>query len=200
MSSEPKTRITIFLIFVTLLSYGQTSKAFVEYLNIPGPIILNKESFNFVWSSHPSFNYYKQEYIGSKDNLEKFKKMVLVEVLFSEQKPIELVQAKIAELKKLKEVNPIVNYEVFQKNGEIILDFLLSENSPDGKKINIIERNVYRYKAITDKGQNGIMLFSVSERAYSNEADTFLSSLKNTKSILTNSVAAFVLPKISLKK
>ena len=201
MPLKPKAIITALVTFITLLSHGQTSKVPVEYLSVPGPIVLNGDAFNFAWSTHPSPTYYKQEYIGSKDNLEKFKKMVLVEVLFGESKPADLAQAKIAELKKMKETNPIVNYEVFQKNGEIIVDFLLSENSPDGKKINIIERNVYRYKAIVDKGQNGVMLFAVSERAYGDAAaDAFLSSLKKTKSVLTNSVAAFALPKISVKK
>jgi hypothetical protein len=105
------------------------------------------------------------------------------------------------ELKQLKVTNPMVNYEVFQKNGEIILDFLISENSADGKNVNILERNVYRYRDITDKnGLKGVMLFGASERSYGNEVDTFLSSLKKTKSVLANAVAAFVIPQITIKK
>jgi len=190
--------VVTFLFSITV--YGQGNKPITEYLNVPGPIILNKDSFKLTWSSHPSSNYYKQEYIGSKDKIEKFKKMVMVEVLTGEVKAADLAKAKVSELKQLKETNPLVNHEVFQKNGEIIVDFLLSENSPDGKKVNIIERNVYRYKEITDKnGKKGVMLFGISERGYGNEVDAFLSSLKKNKSALTNAVAAFVMPEITIK-
>ena len=125
----------------------------------------------------------------------------MIEVLTGDARAADLAKAKIAELKQLKESNPLVNYEMFQKNGEIIIDFLLSENSPDGKNINIVERNVYRYKEITDKnGKKGVMLFGVSERSYGNDVDAFLSSLKKNKSTLTNAVAAFVIPEITIKK
>ncbi len=200
MKPGSKLATTALTILISAFSFGQTGKTVVEYLGIPGPIVINNNSYNLVWSSHPSAAYYKQEYIGAKDKVEKFKKMVLVEILIGDAKPIDLAQSKIAELKQLKESNPIVNYEVFQKNGEVLLDFLVSENTPDGK-ISILERNVYRYKTVTDKtGRKGIMLFSISERSYGNEADTFLSSLKNSKSVLLNAVAAFKIPEISIKK
>lgn len=185
---------------VTSIAYGQSTKPVTEYLNVPGPIVLKKDTFRLAWSAHPSTNYYKQEYIGVKDNLEKFTKMVMVEVLVGNAKAADLAKAKIAELKQLKLTNPLVNHEVFQKNGEYIIDFLLSQNTPDGKKVNIIERNVYRYKEFTDKnGKKGVLLFGVSERAYGNEVDRFLLSLKKNKATLTNAVAAFVIPAITIK-
>ncbi|MEP7236339.1 MAG: hypothetical protein ABI685_00675 [Ferruginibacter sp.] len=198
-----KTKIAATLIsfLIAIIAHGQNSKTVTEYLNVPGPITINNESFSLAWSSHPSATYYKQEYIGAKDKLEHFKKMVLVEVLTGNAKAADLAQTKIAELKQMKLTNPIVNYEVFQKNGEYILDFLLSENTPDGKKINILERNVYRYKEVTDKnGKKAVMLFGASERAYGNDADTYLSALKKTKSTLTNAVAAYVIPQLTIKK
>ena len=169
-------------------------------MNVPGPIIINKDSFKLAWSSHPSSNYYKQEYIRSKDKIDRFTKMVIVEVLIGEAKAADLTKAKVSELKLLRETNPLVNHEVFQKNGEILVDFLLSENSADGKKVNIIERNVYRYKEITDKnGKKGVMLFAIIERAYGSDVDSFLLSLKKNKSTLANTVAAFALPVITIK-
>ena len=93
-------------------------------------------------------------------------------MLAGDSKPADLVNAKIAELKILKETNPVVNYETFQKNGEYMLDFLISENASDGK-INILERNVYRYKSGVDKtGKKYVMLFGVSERSYGSESDS----------------------------
>lgn len=201
MTKKTKVILTVAIFLIAITSYGQNSKPITEYLSVPGPIVLNNESFNLTWSSHPSANYYKQEYIGSKDKIEKFRKMVMLEVLVGPVKAADLAKAKIAELKQIKETNPLVNHEVFQKNGEIIVDFLLSENSPDGKNVNIIERNIYRYKEITDKnGKKGVLLFGISERAYGNDVDTFLSSLKKNKPTLTNAVAAFVIPQIAIKK
>jgi len=201
MTLRIKSLITILGLFIISISNGQNNKAIMEYLNIPGPLTLNKTTFNLAWSSHPSASYYKQEYISSKDNLAKYSKMILVEVLISDAKPADLAKAKMDELKQLKVTNPIINYEIFQKNGEIILDFLISENSQDGKQVNIIERNVYRYKSTTVKnGQKAVMLFGASERAYGNGVDAFLSSLKKTKSALLNSVAGFSIPLISIKE
>jgi hypothetical protein len=201
MISTTKVTTTALSLLIAIGSYGQTNKAITEYLSVPGPIILTKESFNLAWSSHPSAAYYKQEYLGLKDKIDRFKKMVMIEVLLGEARAADLAKAKIAELKQLKETNPLVNHEIFQKNGEIIIDFLLSENSRDGKSINIIERNVYRYKDITDKnGKKGVMLFGVSERGYGNDVDVFLASLKKNKAALTNAVAAFVLPELTIKK
>ena len=81
-----------------------------------------------------------------------------------------------------------------------MLDFLISENSADGKKVNILERNVYRYKAVTDQnGKKAVILFAASERAYGNEVDAFLLALKTNKSTLQNAVAAFTLPQVTFK-
>ena len=61
----------------------------------------------------------------------------------------------------MKQINPVVNYETFEKDGEYMIDFLY-ENSDDGKSVSIAERNVYRYKTITDKsGQNAVLLFGI---------------------------------------
>lgn len=193
--------VTILSLFAVIFSSAQTTNAVTEYLTVPGPIVLNKNTFNLTWTSHPSANYYKQEYITQGDNIEKYSKMVSVELLISNATAADLANAKMNELKQLKATNPIINYEIFQKNGEIILDFLMSQNSANGGKVIILERNVYRYKNFTGKkGEKGVMLFGASERAYEKDVDTFLSLLKKNKSILLNAVAAFTLPPISIKK
>ena len=65
--------IAILAIFVFSSTNAQTNKTVTEYLSVPGPIVLNQNSFNLAWSSHPSANYYKQEYIPVKDNVEKLR-------------------------------------------------------------------------------------------------------------------------------
>lgn len=181
-------------------SFGQGESP-VDYLGVPGPLSFDAKAYQLAWSTHPSENYYKQEYVGKGDNVARFQSMLLLEVAITDAAVKDIVSSKIAELKSMKASNPIVNYEMFGRNGEYILDFLLSANSPDGKTIDILERNVYRYKAYTGKdGKKGVVLFAVSTRAYGADADKFLLNLKATKSRLVNAIAQFSIPLVVLKK
>jgi hypothetical protein len=181
--------------------YGQTTKPARDYLSVPGPLRFNKISYNLVWTSHPAAYFYKQEYIAAGDNVEKFKTLILLDFVTGRSAIKDVVDSKIAELKKLKETNPVVNYEIFENKGEYMLDFLLSENTPDGKVISIVERNVYRYKTVVDKsGEKGVLLFGVSERSYGDDIDKFFASLKLHKKDLLNAVAAFEIPVITIVK
>jgi hypothetical protein len=187
------------LIFLSSFAYAQKP---VDKLNVPGPIKVNKKTHVLAWTaSPPSGNFFKQEYIPAGENLNKFTSMVLVDVSLDNVSLKDIVAAKMNELKKMKETNPMVNYEVFQKNGEYLLDFLLSANSADGKTMEIVERNVYRYQIFTDKsGKKAVLLFGVSVRSYGNDIDNFLKKLKADKSALLNEVAKFSMPAISISK
>ena len=196
-----KLLLPAFIICVfSMVSYGQTSTK--EYLHVPGPIVIQNKSYNLVWTSHPAENYFKQEYVTKGDVVTKFKSMVLVEVVLGDVQLKDIVETKVAELKKLKESNPIINYETFDnpKVGEYMIDFLISDDAPGGIP-GILERNVYRYKEFVDKsGQKGILLFGVSVRSYGEDIKNFLTSLKSTRNTLINEVAKFPLPKITIAK
>ena len=199
MNFKNKLTFAVLGIFLTILSYGQTNKTITEYLGVAGPISFDKVSYNLAWTSHPTDNYYKQEYLAKGDTIEKFKKLILLETITGKAKLKDVVATKIAELKKMKAANPVVNYETFEKDGEVMLDFLLSENTPNGKYLSIVERNVYRYKSVIDKsGQKCVLLFGVSERAYGDDIDRFFPKLKEHRYDLINSVGAFVIPEISI--
>jgi len=187
-------------LLLTTFSFAQSAKP-TDYLSVPGPISFNKTAYNLVWTSHPSDSYYKHEYVPKGDTVTKFKKMILLELLTGNTKLEDVVAKKVTELKNMKASNPVVNYETFEKDGEVMLDFLVSENTPDGKYLNIVERNVYRYKSVVDKnGQKGIMLFGVSERAYGDDIDNFFSSFKAHRFDMINLVGAFTLPLVSVAK
>ncbi|RYY72229.1 MAG: hypothetical protein EOO13_00250 [Chitinophagaceae bacterium] len=196
----------IFLLATALLSFifsngilAQTSKSPTDYLSVAGPIVFEGSSYKLTWSSHPDNSYYKQEYLPAGEAPEKYKSMILLEIALTEVSIKEVVGGKIAELKAMKASNPIVNYEMFQKDGEYIVDFVLSGNSSDGK-LSIVERNVYRYKAFKDKsGKPGVLLFAISTRAYGTEANKFLQALKANKSRYVNAIAKFNIPQISIK-
>ena len=190
--------ILTLLIFLSSVSYAQNA---TDKLNVPGPILIGGKSHALSWASNPSPGFYKQEYIPAGDNADKFKSMVLLDLSLGNTTLKDLVGVKIAELKKMKETNPIINYEMFQKNGEYLIDFLLSANAADGKTVDIVERNVYRYKTFTDKsGKKGILLFGISVRSYGNDIDTFLKALKTGKVALLNEVAQFNIPAVTISK
>jgi len=193
--------ITVLLgLFLTTVSFAQTAKP-TEYLGVAGQISFDKISYNLAWTSHPTANYYKQEYLAKGDTIGKFKKLVLLEIITGKTKLKDVVAAKVTELKKMKASNPVVSYETFEKDGEIMLDFLVSENTPDGKYLSIVERNVYRYKSVVDKnGQKGVLLFGVSERAYGDDIDKFFPNLKAHRFDLINLVGGFETPEIIIAK
>ncbi|MBK9486116.1 MAG: hypothetical protein IPO01_13205 [Chitinophagaceae bacterium] len=197
-----KSILTLFIFIAALLtstlSHAQNA---VDKLNVPGPIMIGKKSHALTWTANPSAGFYKQEYIPAGDNVNKFKSMVMLDLSLGNFILKDIVGAKIAELKKMKATNPLVNYEMFQKNGEYLLDFLLSANAADGKTVDIVERNVYRYKTFTDKsGKKGILLFAVSVRSYGKDIDTFLKALKTGKAALLNEVAQFIIPAVTISK
>ena len=197
-----KSKITTLLVglLLTTFSFGQTTKV-IEYLGVAGPISFDKISYNLTWTSHPADNYYKQEYLAKGDTIEKFKKLIMLEVITGKTKLKDIVATKVAELKKMKVSNPVINYETFEKDGEVMLDFIISENTPDGKLVSILERNVYRYKSVVDKsGQKGVLLFGVSDRHYGNDIDDFFATFKSKRFDLINLVGAFDIPEISIVK
>ena len=190
-----------FLLF-SVISNAQTNKAVNDYLKVPGPINFDSKSYKLSWSSHPAADYYKQEYLPGGESADRFKSMILLDVLTGKVNVKDIVGAKVAELKKMKETNPVVNYEIFDnsKSGEYMLDFLLTANGADGK-ISIAERNVYRYTSFTDKsGNKGVLLFGISVRSYGEAITSFLADLKKNKKDLVNQAAQFKIPSVTITK
>ncbi len=189
-------------LFFAMNVLSQDKKPVSDYLQVPGPVNFDHADYNLSWSSHPTANYYKQEYLQKGENEAKFKAMVLIELATGNINAKNAVQSKVEELKKMKAVNPIVNYELITNpsTGEYMLDFLLTQDNAKTGVTEIIERNVYRYKNYTGKnGQSGVLLFAVSSRAYGNEVNTFLASLKSKRKDLVNKVSAFKIPDVVIK-
>lgn len=154
---------------------AQTNKPVVDYLKVPGPIVFENNEFYLPWSSHPSADLYKHEYIAKADDANQYKTMVLIDVITGEVNIRNTVAAKVSELKTMKESNPVINYEIINNpaTGEYLLDFLVTANAPDGS-IRIVERNVYRYKPFIDKtGRKTVVLFGISTRAYGAAVTSF---------------------------
>lgn len=200
-----KRQLTLMLLSAIFLFpaviYSQSNKTATDYLNISGPVSFENKSYKLDWASHPTADFYKQEYLPAGEVTGKYKTMLLIDVLVGDKTAKELAAQKIEELKVMKQNNPMVNYNAFDNaaGGEYMIDFLLTANAPDGS-ISIVERNVYRYKALPGKsGKKGVLLFGISQRGYGKQVDVFLKTLKTNKNELVNQVAKYPIPEITVK-
>ncbi|WP_019171770.1 hypothetical protein [Pseudaminobacter salicylatoxidans] len=164
----------------------------VDYLGIPGPVELGGKSYKLAWNSQPSENYTKQEYVPEGQSPENYGQMVLVERVTGDIKVIDTVRSQMDMLEKRKGIDPLVSYEVLQKDAtkEVVLDFLVSvKNSKGGY---VVEWNLYRYVPM----RSGVLVFAVSHRAYGNDnAKAFLSDLKQLRTAQTGVLLKADLPK-----
>jgi len=168
----------------------------VDRLSLPDSIAFNGESYRLSWSSHPTPNYYKQEYLPAGQTSERFQRMVLIEATVRGVDVNGAVAAQISMLNKRKLTDPTVNFAVLKNpNGEIILDFILS--AQDAKGEDTVEWNAYRYAALRGNGgESGVLLFGISWRAYGDDTPNFLRKLKSARPAEINALATFPLPAV----
>lgn len=154
-----------------------------DRLGVPGPLKVGGESYTLVWSSQPTADYFKQQYLPSGQKLESYKSMVIVEFLATDRPMAEVVAAQTNMIRERKAGNdPVANFAVFENpsTGEVLLDFILSARDQRGEYI--VEWNGYRYVEAEFKGRRGVLLFALSERAYGNQAsEQFLRELATFK-------------------
>lgn len=190
-----KKRLVLFLMFIAQFVMAQNKVE--DYLHLGNKYRFDNKDYELVWSSHPASNFYKQEYILPNENVEKYKRLILIDFIEGDLDPKDVLSSLANSLENSKKQNPVINYKVYEKNNEYMIDFIMSENSQDGKEVLILERNVYRYFRINTPKRKGILLFGVSDRAYTKkEMDNMFSVLKNNKFELVNKVAKIEVPKI----
>lgn len=190
-----KKRLVLFLMFIAQFVMAQNKVE--DYLHLGDKYRFDNKDYELVWSSHPASNFYKQEYILPNENVEKYKRLILIDFIEGDLAPKDAISNFVNNLENSKKQNPIINYQMYERENEYMLDFIISKNSQDGKEILILERNVYRYFRINTPKRKGILLFGVSDRAYTKkEMDNMFSVLKNNKFELVNKVAKIEVPKI----
>ena len=190
-----KRRLVLFLMLMVQFFMAQNKVE--DYLRLGSKYRFDNKDYELVWSSHPASNFYKQEYILPNENVEKYKRLILIDFIEGDLNPKDVLSGLVNSLENSKKQNPVINYKVYEKNNDYMIDFIMSENSQDGKDVLILERNVYRYFRINTPKRKGILLFGVSDRAYTKkEMDNMFSVLKNKKLDLVNKVIQIEVPKI----
>ena len=190
-----KRRLVLFLMF--MVQFFMAQKKVEDYLHLGNKYRFDNKDYKLVWSSHPASNFYKQEYILPNENVEKYTRMIMIDFLEGDLTPKDAISNFVNNLENSKKQNPIINYQMYEREDEYMLDFIISKNSQDGKEVLILERNVYRYFRINTPKRKGVLLFGVSDRAYTKkEMDNMFSVLKNKKLDLVNKVIQIEVPKI----
>ncbi len=190
-----KRRLVLFLMF--MVQFFMAQKKVEDYLHLGDKYRFDNKDYKLVWSSHPASNFYKQEYILPNENVEKYTRMIMIDFLEGDLTPKDAISNFVNNLENSKKQNPIINYQMYEREGEYMLDFIISKNSQDGKEVLILERNVYRYFRINTPKRKGVLLFGISDRAYTKkEMDNMFSVLKNKKLDLVNKVIQIEVPKI----
>ena len=190
-----KKRLALFLMFIAQFVMAQNKVE--DYLHLGSKYRFDNKDYELVWSSHPASNFYKQEYILPNENVEKYTRMIMIDFLEGDLTPKDAISNFVNNLENSKKQNPIINYQMYEREDEYMLDFIISKNSQDGKEVLILERNVYRYFRINTPKIKGVLLFGVSDRAYTKkEMDNMFSVLKNKKLDLVNKIIQIEVPKI----
>lgn len=169
-----------------------------DHLGVPGPIAFDGQDYQLAWSSQPTAEYTKQEYLPAGQALETYQSMVMVEFLVSDAEPLAMANAQMQMLAQRKATDPLVNMDLIRNDqtGEVLLDFLVSSKDAAGEYV--VEWNAYRYaRAENAQGESGGLLFAISHRAYGNgAAEAFLQSLRDFKSGQINALASAALPEL----
>jgi hypothetical protein len=196
MISRRRTSLVAPLFIASLcgISTGRAGEV-ADRLSIPGPITFNMSTYILSWSSHPSPDYYKQEYLPAGQTSEHYQQMVLIDVLTKGASVDGAVSAQVNMLNRRKATDPTVNFAVVRNpaNGDVILDFILSAPANTGESV--VEWNAYRYTTFTGKdGNAGVTMFGISRRAYGDDSGDFLRRLKTARTVEIKALAGYTLP------
>ena len=162
-----------------------------DAVGAPGPFVLEGESFELAWTSHPTETFYKQEYVPAGQTVEAYEQMFIVDVLTNGLAVQDAAGTMVDGLKQRQANDPVVNFAMIENEatGEIILDFVLSDSSSGTV---IVEWNAYRYVPL----ENGVAMFGISRRGYDEGATELLKGMKGWRMGTIQALAELDLPEV----
>lgn len=146
-----------------------------DRIGVPGPIRFGDTEFALQWTSNPSPELYKQEYVPAGQRVQRYDSMLLIDVRPLGADVAQTVRAMVEQINARKATDPVANFDVLVNDAgdEVLLDFMLS--APDASGI-VVEWNAYRYARGPD-GQ-GTTMVGISRRGYGDAAREFIEDLK----------------------
>ena len=189
--------LTIGLITATVVSFiAMKFPGIMDYLSVGKQLNFNGAKYDLKWSSHPSENYYKQEYLKQGEELGSYHNMILVEAIEGNLKVKDALNTKASELETRKKWDFVANYQVYEnKNKPIegIIDFVVSDT------MTTYEWNLYRYQM-----QKGAMvLFAYSYRDSlndDNDLKKFFGYIKEKREDMINKLQSYSIPEVKISK
>lgn len=184
------------LVAMGLVTAPALAQDVADPLGVPGPIAFDGKEYLLAWSSQPTPDYTKQEYVPAGDSVETYDSMIMVEFIVADLTPLDMAAAQVDVLNERKASDPLVNMDLIQNDqtGEVLLDFIVSSRDQNGQII--VEWNAYRYaSAETTDGEMGGLLFAVSHRAYGDDASrAFMTKLSALRTEQLQALASAPLP------
>ncbi|MDR6992661.1 hypothetical protein [Luteimonas sp. 3794] len=155
--------------------FGAVAADIADRIGVPGPIRFDDTEFALQWTSNPSAELYKQEYVPAGQRVQRYDSMVVIDVRPLGADVAQTVRAMIELINARKATDPVANFDLLvnEAGDEVLLDFLMS--APDASGI-VVEWNAYRYFRGPD-GQ-GTTMVGISRRAYGDAARDFVADLK----------------------
>lgn len=182
-----------FSLCCVILSKAET---FEQFFSVGNPIKFNHTDYYFAWSAHPRSIYYIQEYLPKGETFEHYDSMISISVTFWDKEPNDLISAKIAEIEQRKKTDLVANYTIFEKDGDYILDFLVSDGDEEG--LDVVEWDLHYYQKIKIEGKNATLLTFYSKRAYDDDILPFIKSIPSLRGELFDALTGLKLdPKIN---
>jgi hypothetical protein len=167
-----------------------------DYLSVGTQLNFNGASYDLKWSSHPSENYYKQEYLQQGEEFGSYHNMILVEAIKGDLKVKDALKTKVSELEARKKWDYVANYQVYEnknKPAEGIIDFVVSDT------MTTYEWNLYRYQM--QKGS--MVLFACSYRDSlndDNDLKKFFGRIKEKREDMINKLQSYQIPEVKINK
>lgn len=169
-----------------------------NYFGNTDTLTFNESKYSLAWSSNPSQGYYKQEYLLDSTTIEEYNEMFLVEALKGKISPEVAAELKVNELKELKKNNPVINWNVYEKKNERIIDFVITDGATQ------YEWNLYRYSVLKNTdGQKYLVLYAYSykDTLYTNEdLKPFFNRIMENRNLLISKLGAFKLPELKIQE
>jgi hypothetical protein len=202
MTMRASPRVFHCLLLVAALASGAAlpvaaaaSEPVVERLGVPGPIRFGDTNFALSWSSNPSPELFKQEYLPADQDPERYDAMVMLDLRPDGANAGQMAAGMIEQLKARKASDPVTNFDLLinEQSGEVLLDFLIS--TPDPKDGLLVEWSAYRY--VTEADGTGTRMLGISRRAYGDVAvRAFLAALKDQRPRDIATLAKLPLPDV----